>query len=215
MSTSPPDPAVLPAPLRDLIARRPAPADLERCALCGAGLASEHGHVADLTGRSLLCACRPCWLLFVTRGAANGRYLSVPDRMVALPDVRLEGPDWAALDIPVGLACLFRSSAAGRVVALYPGPAGVTESMLPLDAWPALVDAHPALGAIEDDVEALLVRRDGGRSECYIVPIDACYELAGRLRQDWRGFQGGEDAWRSIDAFFDRVRARAAEGRRP
>ncbi len=30
--------------------------------------------------------------------------------------------------------------------------------------------------------------------DCHLVPIDACYELAGRLRLVWRGFDGGQDA---------------------
>jgi hypothetical protein len=53
------------------------------------------------------------------------------------------------------------------------------------------------------------------------VPIDACYELVGRLRQVWRGFDGGQQAHEAMDEFFARVsaRSRAApaveSGRRP
>src|SRR5262249_57742651 len=66
------------------------------------------------------------------------------------------------------------------------------------------------LTTLAADVEALLVRsvqRRGG-FECYIVPIDACYELVGRIRRRWKGFDGGEDAWTEIDAFFAEERAR-------
>ena len=36
---------------------------------------------------------------------------------------------------------------------------------------------------MEPDVEALLVRRERDASfECYLVPIDACYELTGIVR---------------------------------
>ena len=61
------------------------------------------------------------------------------------------------------------------------------------------------------DVEAFLVRiqPDRSGSECYVVPIDVCYELVGRLRQLWRGFDGGQDARDAIDGFFAEVKAQA------
>jgi hypothetical protein len=52
-------------------------------------------------------------------------------------------------------------------------------------------------------------RKGGGADEAYIVPIDACYELVGRLRTCWRGFDGGAEAHAELDAFFGRVRERA------
>ena len=65
---------------------------------------------------------------------------------------------------------------------------------------------NPAIAELAADVEALLVRKVGARLECYIVPIDACYELVGVLRREWRGFQGGDEAWRAVGEFFARVR---------
>jgi hypothetical protein len=59
------------------------------------------------------------------------------------------------------------------------------------------------------DVEALLVRRAGEGFECFLVPIDACYELVGLVRMHWKGFDGGEEAWEAIDGFFDAVRDRS------
>ena len=47
------------------------------------------------------------------------------------------------------------------------------------------------------------------RPSAYIVPIDACYELVGHLRMLWRGFDGGTEANRKLDEFFDDVQARA------
>jgi hypothetical protein len=44
------------------------------------------------------------------------------------------------------------------------------------------------------------------------VPIDACYELVGHLRQLWRGFDGGREAHEAMGAFFGRVRARSRPG---
>jgi hypothetical protein len=41
------------------------------------------------------------------------------------------------------------------------------------------------------------------------VPIDACYELVGRLRTLWRGFDGGREARDAMAEFFTRVHARS------
>ena len=50
--------------------------------------------------------------------------------------------------------------------------------------------------------------RDG---ECFLVPVDACYELVGLVRLYWKGFDGGQEAHEQIDEFFARIRARATE----
>jgi hypothetical protein len=118
----------------------------------------------------------------------------------------VEHPAWAGLQIPVGVVFVLQSSAAGGPVAFYPGPAGATESLLALDAWAGLAAEHPELATMEEDVEAALVLgpRDG-----YVVPVDTCYELVGRLRQVWRGFDGGAEARMVLDEFSARVRERA------
>jgi hypothetical protein len=60
------------------------------------------------------------------------------------------------------------------------------------------------------DVEAILISRgDDGTTEHFLVPIDACYELAGRMRLHWRGFDGGAEARQSIAEFLGDVRSRA------
>jgi hypothetical protein len=197
--------------LRDARPREPARAG-ERCELCTEPIADEHGHLVDVEARRLLCACRGCYLLFTPDGAGGGRYLAVPDRYLELTDVRLSPAQWDALQIPVGVAFFFVNSTLSRVAAFYPSPAGATESLLPLDTWEELVGAHPALSTLQPDVEALLVRAEGdgaSRAECYVVPIDACYELVGHLRRLWRGFDGGREAHDALDSFFDRVRARS------
>jgi len=74
------------------------------------------------------------------------------------------------------------------------------------------VAANPQLGLLRADVEALLLRApERGRAgfTCNLVPIDACYELVGRLRQLWRGFDGGGDAHAAMDQFFETVTARS------
>jgi hypothetical protein len=177
----------------------------ERCELCAEPISAEHGHVADPQARSLMCACRGCYLLFTAEGAGGGRFRAVPDEYRIWPGAEIAAADWEALQIPVSVAFFFVNSSLGRIVAFYPGPAGATESQLPLGAWDELTRV------LQPDVQAVLVRvePDRSRSECYVVPIDACYELTGRLRQLWRGFDGGQEARLAIDAFFARVRERA------
>ncbi|MFI9628994.1 DUF5947 family protein [Streptomyces sp. NPDC052042] len=192
---------------------RPAPVVGKCCDMCAVPVGDEHRHVVDLESRALMCCCRACHLLFAGEGARQ-RYRSVPDRYLRFEELPPDARAWDALQIPVGLAFLFRNSAQDRTVAFYPGPAGATESELPLDAWAALVEAAPGLATARPDVEALLVRRTGGGgredvTSCHLVPIDACYELVGRLRTLWRGFDGGREAHAALDAFFERADARS------
>ena len=194
--------------LRRISGSRPAASAEERCDMCRAPIDGGHSHVVDIRGRSMMCACRPCYLLFTDAGA-DLAYRSVPDRYLTFPDVRIAGGQWDELGIPVGIAFLFTHSVERRVVAFYPGPAGATESELPLDAWDSIVAANPALGTARDDVEAIMVRRDGGETTCYLVPIDACYELVGHLRLLWRGFDGGQEARARLETFFSDVGNRA------
>jgi hypothetical protein len=91
-------------------------------------------------------------------------------------------------------------------MAMYPGPAGPTESLLTLDAWGAVAARNSALATMEPDVEALLVNRIGEARDHYLAPIDRCYELCGILRMHWRGLSGGEEVWREIREFFARLR---------
>jgi hypothetical protein len=183
----------------------------ERCELCAEPISDEHGHLVDVPARNLMCACRGCYLLFTSDGAGGAHYRAVPDRYLAFPDFQLSPGQWDSLQIPVGVAFFFLNSALGRVAAFYPGPAGATESELALDTWDEVVAANPVLTTLQPDVEAFLVRADRGHggAECFIVPIDTCYELVGQLRRLWRGFDGGREAHDAMDSFFARVRNRA------
>ena len=181
----------------------------EKCEFCAAGIPAEHGHVADLEQASLMCACRPCYLLFTHGQAGRGRYRSVPDRYLVDPARPMTAADWDVLEVPVGLAFFLHSSAAGEVTGFNPSPAGATECRLDLAAWDRLAEDHPLLAAIEPDVEAALISRTGNTVEHFLVPIDTCYELAGRMRLYWRGFDGGEQARQSIADFLGRVRSLA------
>lgn len=183
----------------------------ERCEMCSEPIADEHQHVVNVPARQLMCVCRACYLLF-TDSHAELRYRAVPDRYLAFPDFALDRRAWEVLQIPVGVAFFFRNSALDRTVAFYPGPAGACESELNLDAWTAISAADSRVGLLADDVEALLVRApDDGQPDCYLVPIDACYEFVGHLRMLWRGFDGGQDARAFIDDFFAKVAERSTK----
>lgn len=199
---------------------RSAPPPGERCEMCAEPIGEGHGHVANLEDRRILCTCRPCTLLFAHEGAGSERrdddasapespvrrLRAVPERYRYDPDFAMSEADWDELAIPVRMAFFFRNSGMGRTVAFYPSPGGATESELPLDAWRRVLAANPAIADVEPDVEALLIDRKSG---AYLVPIDVCYRLVGLVRLHWKGFDGGEEAWSGIDAFFVGLRDRA------
>jgi Family of unknown function (DUF5947) len=188
----------------------------ERCELCGGPIPSTHRHLLELSSRELVCACRPCSLLFDREGAGGGRYKLVPERRLRLDDFAIGDLAWEQLRIPVDMAFFFHSSAEERVLAFYPGPMGPTESQLQLSSWRELEQANPILTELEVDVEALLVNRVRGARRQWLVPLDECYSLVGLIRTRWRGLTGGSEVWREIDRFFeelDRRARRATEGR--
>jgi hypothetical protein len=178
------------------------------CELCSAELEPRHGHVADLEARRLLCTCRACSLLFAERGA-GGRYRGLPEQVRIVTDLDLTAATWESLQIPVEVAFLLRTEVSGDVTACYPGPGGATESLLDLSAWREVLTANPVLDTVAPDVEAVLLRRRGGRFDCYLVPIDACYELVGIARRHWAGFSGGSEVWGRIATFFADLDARS------
>jgi hypothetical protein len=202
-----------PAAVLDKIRANQAVKPDEACEMCTAEILPVHSHVADLDKSSLLCVCRPCYLLFEHTAAGGGRYRRVPDRYLHDLSRPMTAAEWDELEIPVGLAFFLYSSRAGQVAGFYPSPAGSTECRLDLSAWERIAQAHPLLAAIEPDVEAALITRMDHTSvvEHFIVPIDACYELAGRMRMLWKGFDGGTEARQSIAEFLGDIRSRARE----
>jgi hypothetical protein len=208
--------------LRRVMTPRERPRPGEVCEMCGEVVASSHSHVASLSERRLMCTCRACYLLFTSEGAGARRLRAVPERYAHADDFVFTQARWDDLAIPVDLVFFFQQSdlddplGPRRVVACYPSPAGATESELDLAVWAELAAANPTLADVEADVEAVLVRRTGdGEFTGLIVPIDACYELVGLVRQYWSGFQGGDEVWQHIDEFFERLhgRARSKRGR--
>ena len=157
--------------------------------------------------RRLLCCCDACAVLF--SGQSSARFRQVPKRIESWPDFHLTGLQWEMLSIPINLAFFYRSSPAQRVVALYPSPAGATESQLPPDSWDQLVNENPRLKELEPDVEALLVNRVGQAREYYRVPIDEAFKLVGILHLHWRGLSGGAKVWEEIKRFCIDLQGRA------
>jgi hypothetical protein len=206
----PPDSAF--ATLRQFARKR---AIVERCEMCSRELPSEHDHLVESAARKLMCACEACAILF--DGQSGSKYKRVPQRVLFLKDFQLTDGQWDGLMVPIGMAFFFESSPHGKVIALYPSPAGPTESLLSLDAWNDIVEANPILNEMQADVTALLVNRIGhsrGSSspEYYLVPIDECYKLVGLIRTNWRGLSGGTEVWREIAAFFASLKKKANFG---
>jgi hypothetical protein len=193
--------------LQSFVHRRSLPAE-ERCELCGATLRPEqHEHLVAPTSGTLLCSCIACALLFPMRKEA--RFKRVPHRVIRLPEGAVAGEVWAGLGVPVELAFFFHRSVAGRIVAVYPSPAGPTPASVDPGAWQRVTDAWPVLRTMEPDVEALLVHGWGQDRAAYLVAIDLCYEVVGRLRLRWQGLSGGDLAREEIRSFFQRLGERA------
>ncbi len=201
------------ATLRQFAERAQKPVARERCELCKATLAPHHQHLIEPESRTILCACDACSLLFDV--PANRRFRRIPRDSRWLKDFQLADAEWDDLLIPINVAFIFESSAAGKVVAIYPSPAGPTESLLTLDTWQGIVENNPVLRSMTVDVEALLINRLGPRRgfdvpEYYLVPIDECYKLVGLVRSHWRGLSGGEAVWQQISGFFSQLAERSA-----
>ena len=170
----------------------------------------DHRHLLNLDDRQILCACQPCGLLFNQAAAANKKLRLIPNRLLNLSQFVITDPQWESLHIPVNMAFFTHSSSAGRVIALYPGPAGPMESTLQLDTWQDLVRANEILSSMAPDVEALLANRIGGERKYFLAPVDDCYKLVGIIRLYWKGLSGGQEVRSAIDRFFAELEARAS-----
>jgi hypothetical protein len=175
-------------------------APVEQCELCGQIVSEAHDHLLDLERREPVCTCLGCAMIVGSR--IDGRYRAVPPVAERLDDFVMTDAEWRALQIPIGMAFLFRSTSENRIVALYPGPAGVTESPISTDAWATIVTNNPVVAAMAPDVEALLVNRVKQKRLTYRVSIDRCFVLVALFRKHWRGFTGGDPVWNAVDDFF-------------
>jgi len=181
----------------------------EHCDLCGEAIGQEHRHLMSLSSRELLCACRACAILFDQPAAGAGARRLVPTRRLCLAGFDMTDAQWEGLRIPVNMAFFTYHTAAGRMMAFYPGPMGPTESLLDLETWTDLEQRNPALTELAPDVEALLVNRVRGAEEYFLVPIDECYRLVGLIRVHWKGLGGGPEVWKGINGFFAGLQERS------
>ena len=196
--------------LRQFVRR---PSSFETCELCSQELAPGHQHLLEPVSRKLICACDACAILFSSQGQT--KYKRVPRSSTYLADFRMTDSQWDGLMMPINMAFFFKSTPQGRVIALYPSPAGATESLLSFDTWNEIELENRALLEMESDVEALLVNRIGhargfSRPEYYIVPIDQCFRLVGLIRSRWQGLSGGTKVWKMIGQFFNDLKGRSA-----
>ena len=130
------------------------------------------------------------------------------------PTVWPSGGAWLAvlgLGIgPIGLAFFMHSTVTNCVVAMYPSPAGATESELHFETWSRLVEMNPVLRDLEPDAEALIVNRISHPPAFAIAPIDRCYMLVGLIKASWEGISGGAAVEEAIDGYFEELRKVAA-----
>jgi hypothetical protein len=184
----------------------------EICELCSVPIVSDHQHLVEPANRKLVCACDACAILFSSQD--GGKYRRVPRTIRFLRDFQLTDAQWDQLMVPINMAFFFYSTPAGKTVALYPSPAGATESLLTLECWEEIKRDNSVLCELQPDVEALLVNRGArthGQSapEYFIVPIDDCYKLVGLIRAYWRGLSGGTRVWEEISRFFSDLKDRS------
>ncbi len=183
----------------------PDPSSDEHCELCGVDVPAEHRHLLHLEERRILCVCHSCLAL----RSGDPTYRPTGTRTLWLEDFDLDDETWSAFGIPIGLAFFLHSGSVGGIAALYPSPAGATESELPLDAWERLAAANPILGELEPDAEALIVNRMADPPQYAIVPIDECYRLIGLIKSRWSGISGGAAIESAVPEFFAELRLQA------
>ncbi|MCW3002755.1 MAG: hypothetical protein JWQ20_2053 [Conexibacter sp.] len=188
-----------------VVVQPPAPAPPRpTCELCPIGIGEDHRHLLHLVERRIVCVCETCWSM----RSGDPEFRPTGSRTLVLQDFRMSNEIWSAFQIPIGLAFLLRSTVTENVVALYPSPAGATESELELAAWASLCAVNPILDGMEPDAEALIVDRTTAEHRYAIAPIDQCYGLVGLIKSRWQGITGGQDVDVAIAEFFDGLRER-------
>jgi hypothetical protein len=101
------------------------------------------------------------------------------------------------------------STVTACVVAMYPSPAGATESELHFDSWSRMREHNPVLADMEPDIEGLIANRLSDPPMYVIAPIDRCYALTGMIKANWEGISGGAGVETAVARFFDQLRSEA------
>jgi hypothetical protein len=169
--------------------------------LCGIGIPDDHRHLLHLVERRIVCSCEPCWAM----RSGEGDYRPTGNRTLWLPDLDVPDDLWASFQIPIGLAFFMESTVTACVVAMYPSPAGATESELHFDTWSRMRELNPVLMDLEPDIEGLIVNRLSDPPMHVIAPIDRCYELTGLIKSKWEGISGGSGVELAVAGFFGRL----------
>ncbi len=180
---------------------------LEHCDLCGISIPEDHRHLLALVERRIVCSCEACWAM----RAGEGDYRPVGNRTLWLEDLDVPAEIWASFRIPIGLAFFMNSTVTSCVVAMYPSPAGATESELHFETWRKLVERNPVLDQLEPDIEGLIANRLSDPPMYAIAPIDRCYALTGAIKTTWEGISGGDGVGQAVTRFFDELRTAAVK----
>jgi Family of unknown function (DUF5947) len=183
----------------------PGAAPAESCELCGIAIPDDHRHLLHLSERRIVCTCEACWGM----RSGEGDYRPTGQRTLWLSELDVPDELWASFQIPIGLAFFMQSTVTECVVAMYPSPAGATESELHFESWSRMVELNPALARMEPDIEGLIVNRLVEPPEYVIAPIDRCYALTGTVKAAWEGISGGSGVEEAVARFFEGLRAEA------
>ena len=177
----------------------------EHCDLCGLTIPEDHRHLLHLVERQIVCSCEACWAM----RAGEGDYRPVGNRTLWLEALEIPDEVWASFQIPIGLAFFMESTVTNCVVAMYPSPAGATESELHFESWSRMLLLNPALNTLEPDIEGLIVNRMSDPPAYAIAPIDTCYALTGTIKASWEGISGGGAVELAVAGFFEQLREKA------
>ena len=217
----------------DLSRRRPGAAARRWCRGCARCSRAPHRHGRRRAARSPPGALRPLRRGDPRRPPPPARPGRAPDRLrvrellgdplrrprlrpvgqrtLWLEDFELPDEVWAAFRIPIGLAFFMHSSVTDCVVALYPSPAGATESELHFEAWGELRALNPVLeraGAGRRGADRQPPVRSARSTRSRRSTAATC--SWGSIKSRWEGISGGAGVDEAVAGFFDELRARRA-----
>jgi hypothetical protein len=141
--------------------------------------------------------------------SGDGDYRPTGNRTLWLQELDVPDDLWASFQIPIGLAFFMESTVTACVVAMYPSPAGATESELHFDSWSRMRERNPVLQDMEPDIEGLIANRLSDPPMYVIAPIDRCYALTGMIKANWEGISGGAGVETAVARFFEQLRSEA------